>query len=104
MNSMAQLGGAAIKASDITLKEGIESLSDEAAYRAMLSLIPISWNWKDTKIRDAGISAQQVQELLPELVSKSADGFLQVNYTGLFGILLGAFRHMAKQEREHGVL
>jgi hypothetical protein len=104
MNSMASLGGAAIKASDIALKQDIEQIADEAAYNTMLSLIPISWKWKDTKLPDAGISAQQVFDLVPELVSKSADGFLQVNYTGLFGILLGAFRHMAKQEREHGVL
>jgi len=108
MSSIGQLGGAlgsaAITASDIALKEDIEQIADEAAYNTMLSLIPISWKWKDTKLPDSGISAQQVFDLVPELVSKASDGFLQVNYTGLFGILLGAFRHMAKQEREHGVL
>lgn len=102
----AALGGAVGGgiASDVNLKEDIREIDDETAYNIMLKLTPVSWAWKGTSVRDSGILAQQVAEFLPELVNRGERGLLMVNYTKLFGILLGAFRYMAKMQKEesHG--
>lgn len=100
----SQLGGAAggSLASDVRLKEDINTLSDEQCYEQMKKMLPISWRWSGTSVLDEGISAQQVLELAPELVNRGEHGLLKVNYTALFARLLGAFRHMAKiQEPAH---
>lgn len=98
----SQLGGMAggAIASDERLKDEIRPMDDEACYNMMKKLIPISWKWDGTSVRDSGVSAQQVQELLPELVIKGQRGILMVNYSGLFSIVLGGFRHLAKLQEE----
>lgn len=84
--------------SDLALKEDVETIPDEVCYSIMQKLIPISFGWAGTDIRDAGISAQQMLELAPELVERAKNGTLKVNYTKAFAYLLGAFRHLAKLE------
>ena len=94
----SSIGGAAGGAlfSDMALKSEITAISDKDAFDMMLQLVPHSWKWTGTEIIDAGVLAQKLQELLPGLVTASNAGTLKVNYTELFAILLGAFRHMAK--------
>jgi hypothetical protein len=91
------LGGAA---SDLRLKENVESMDDEEAFNKLLDIVPITWNWKGLKIADAGVAAQQIAERMPELTGMQG-GYMTVNYTGLFALLQGAFRHLAK-ELNHG--
>lgn len=100
----AALGGAAggALASDERLKEDILPLSDEQCYERARNLIPIKWRWTGTSVQDLGISAQQVAEEFPELVNRGQRGMLNVNYTALFAILLGAFRHLAAKEAING--
>lgn len=95
------IGGAAGGAlySDPTLKDDLEAMSDEECYNLMLGLVPHSWQWTGTSVVDGGVSAAQVAEIMPKLVSKCNRGLMKVNYTGLFAILLGAFRHMAAKEK-----
>lgn len=96
----AAIGGAAGGAmfSDETIKDGLEAMSDEECYEKMKELVPTQWKWTGSTVLDAGVSAQKVAEVFPALVAKGTRGLLQVNYTRLFAILLGAFRHMAARE------
>lgn len=96
----SQLGGAAggAIASDAMLKNTIVPLSDEECYNKMVELVPVSWKWNGTGVSDSGIIAQEVMQLIPEVVGRHAAGHLVVGYTQLFAILLGAFRHLAKKE------
>lgn len=87
--------------SDAALKYDITPMSDEECYKIMMEMVPVSWRWDGTTVLDAGVIAQQVNELLPELVERGAKGLLRVNYTALFGILLGGFRYLAKKEAEN---
>jgi hypothetical protein len=97
----SSLGGAAGgMLSDIRLKENVESMDDEEAFEKLLDIVPITWNWKGLKFADSGVAAQQIAERMPELINKT-DGYMTVNYTGLFALLQGAFRHLAK-ELNHG--
>lgn len=95
----SQAGGAAGGAifSDETLKYDINQMSDSDCFEMMTQLVPVQWRWVGTTLHDAGIIAQRVQELMPDLVTKAMTGELKVNYSELFAILLGAFRHLAKE-------
>ncbi|MDX2072148.1 MAG: tail fiber domain-containing protein [Haliscomenobacter sp.] len=44
-----------------------------------------------------GLSAQEVQKILPSIVSTSEDGYLAVNYTALIPILIEAVKSQQKQ-------
>ena len=52
----------------------------------------MSWEWReDTPIkahgREAGVIAQEVQAVFPELIKTGSDGYLRVDYRGLAGKL-----------------
>jgi hypothetical protein len=93
----SSLGGAAGGAlSDLRLKENVTQMDDEEAFNRLLDIVPITWNWKGLKFADAGVAAQQIAERLPELVDMPGR-YLTVNYTALFALQQGAFRHLAKE-------
>lgn len=96
----AGLGGAAGGAlfSDPALKEDLHAMSDEECFALMEKIVPHKWRWSGTQVIDMGVNAAQLAELAPELVSRGARGLMQVNYSALFAILLGAFRHLAVKE------
>lgn len=101
----SQIGGTAggVIFSDPVLKDNILDLNDEACYNVMKELVPVGWTWKGTNIADMGIDASQVEKLLPHMIIY-VKGIRAVNYTGLFAILLGAFRHLANKEADHVVV
>lgn len=101
----SSIGGAAGGAifSDPVLKSDILDLSDEACYNKMVELVPVGWKWNGTNIHDMGINAAQVESMFPHLI-QYVNGVRAVNYSGLFAILLGAFRHLAKKESSHVVV
>lgn len=98
------IGGAAGGAlfSDPALKLDILDMDDEACYNLIKDIAPVTWTWAGTRVQDAGVNAAQIAEMIPEMIEK-ANGIMKVNYTGLFAILLGAFRHLAKKEAGHVV-
>lgn len=98
------IGGAAGGAlfSDPALKLDILDMDDEACYNLMKDIAPVRWTWAGTRVEDAGVNAAQIAEMIPEMIEK-VNGVMKVNYTGLFAILLGAFRYLAKKEADHVV-
>jgi len=82
-----QLGGAAILASDSTLKTDIEKLS---------TLNGVMWKWLGTDQVSAGVLAQEVEKVYPELVEE-IDGVKQVHYTALTGLLVETLRELKEQ-------
>jgi len=94
----AAAGGAAGSYfSDADLKEDIREISDEDAYAAMLRLHPRSFSWP-SGARAAGLVAQEVQQEFPHLVHAAEGGYLKVDYEAFTALLLGAFRHLAKEK------
>jgi hypothetical protein len=75
--------------SDITLKENISPIVDSIALLKQIN--PVSFNWKDTGRKSYGVIAQELEKILPELVSTSNDTALKsVAYTQLIAFLIDA--------------
>jgi len=108
VSSLASLGMMGYLAlSDVRLKYDIQPI--DGALEKLQQLQGYTWNWIDSDEADAGVIAQQVEEVMPELVVKGDDGYKQVKYQGLIGLLISAMNeliaklpaHVAdKQEKE----
>lgn len=82
--------------SDIRLKDDIKPI--ENALSDVCKLEGVSFNWKDTGTKATGFIAQQVEPILPDLVSTSEDdGIKSVNYIGLIGHLVEAIKEQQVQ-------
>ena len=73
-------------ASDESMKSNITKIQDAIATLDRIN--GVSFVWKDTNTKSYGVTAQNVERVLPELVNDS--GHLTVNYNGLIGVLIAA--------------
>lgn len=62
----------------------------------MKQLRGVGWTWKSDGTRSLGVIAQEVQEVLPELVHSGSNG-LGVNYIGMFGVVINAINDLSGQ-------
>ena len=82
--------------SDIKLKTNIQTIEDPLA--KLVQIEGVSFNWKEDNRPALGVIADQVQEILPELVT---DGDPKtVNYNGLIGLLIEAVKEQQVQITE----
>lgn len=74
--------------SDERLKESIVNISYGAA--ELEQLRPVSFNWKGRTSEGVklGFIAQEVQKVLPELVSEDSKGMMMVDYGALVPVLV----------------
>lgn len=88
--------GTLINRSDRRLKENIEDADGSADLVRKLRVR--SFDWKDTKAHvNAGLIAQEMQEVMPDLVEEGKDGYLYVNYTGIIPHLVEAWQESEKK-------
>ena len=104
-NDLAVKGGitaegdiTAFYTSDINLKTKIESITGALNKVTMLSGVTFNWNekavGKDQERREAGVIAQQIQEVLPEAVAERDNGTLAVRYEQLVPLLIEAIKEL----------
>jgi len=80
--------------SDINLKENIVDIVNGLS--VINNLSPKTFTWKDNGSVGYGVIAQELEVLLPALVSTSADtGLKSVNYDGLIGFLISAVQELS---------
>jgi hypothetical protein len=91
-NGDLTIAGTLTENSDIRLKEEIEPL--EGALDGLLGLTPIRYRFREGTghplDRQIGLSAQEVEQVFPELVSRNSQGYLSVAYTNLTAVLVRA--------------
>lgn len=87
--------GAAAMMSDAMLKENITPITGQAALDAILALGGYTYDWKDGTGPDAGVIAQEVERVLPELVTRVESGHMAVKYTQLMAVAVEAIKHLA---------
>jgi hypothetical protein len=82
--------------SDIKLKENIHTVQN--ALDVVDNLRGVSFDWKETGRSSYGVIAQELEEVLPELVG---DGETKsVNYNGIIGVLIEAIKELKKEVRD----
>ena len=77
--------------SDINYKTNIVTIHD--AIDTIKQLNGVSFNWKDNGQKSYGIIAQEIEQILPELVN-NGDNKKSVNYAGLIGFLVNAIKEL----------
>ena len=86
--------------SDISLKENIQPISN--ALDKVTKLKGVTFDWKESdsllKIKeDIGFIAQDVQEVLPELVRENDNGKLSVRDKGIVPVLVEAIKDLKEE-------
>ena len=66
-------------------------------FRSISKLDGFGFTWKDTGEKSYGLSAQQVEQVIPEVVRTRPDGYKGINYLNLIAFLVEAIKDL-KQE------
>ena len=82
--------------SDVTLKQDVSVIDN--ALEMISQLEGVSWKWKESLEPSLGVTAQNVEEVAPELVSNG--DHKSVNYNGLIGILIEAVKELKSEVDE----
>ncbi|MFY0607034.1 MAG: tail fiber domain-containing protein [Cyclobacteriaceae bacterium] len=107
--------GTNVSASDERWKKNIRPI--EGALRMVKEIRGVRYDWKVEEYEEmnftydpqVGLIAQEVEEVLPELVITGVDGYKSVNYTQLTAVLVEAIKEqqaliLSLQEQMKGVL
>lgn len=84
--------------SDERLKDEITIITDALA--KIKQLRGINYKWKDSGLAGTGLSAQDVQRVVPEAVVIAPNGDLSVAYGNLLGLLVEGMKDLAAQVEE----
>ena len=100
-NGNATLAGSLTSTSDMRLKREITPMSNSLT--TVLQLQGVHYKWNEVKPHDmeslqTGLIAQEVEKLLPELVTESSDGYKSINYIGLVPHLIEAIKTLQTQQ------
>jgi len=96
---------ASYSSSDKRWKKNIKPL--ESSLDKISNLKGVSYEWKTDEYPDVGMTegkqigliAQEVEEVLPELVSEDKDGYKAVSYTKLTAVLVEAVKELKIQNQ-----
>jgi hypothetical protein len=95
------IAGTLTENSDARLKKDFQSL--QSPLEKVLRLNGYHYRWIDDK-RDpniqTGFTAQDIEAIMPELVSTDAEGIKSVNYIGIIPYLAEAIKELAKKNEE----
>jgi hypothetical protein len=62
-----------------------------------LQINGVSFDWTDTHQPSAGVIAQDVEKVLPEIIRDNPTGYKSLNYNGLIGLLIEAVKEQQEQ-------
>lgn len=88
-----------LSSSDVTFKKNVKTIT--SALDTVNSLRGVTYNWKkstgkDTETKQYGMIAQEVEELLPELVKDYGDKKKkQLNYTAIIPVLVESIKELS---------
>ena len=87
--------------SDRRLKVKIENMNSEDALNRVLKLQGVRYNWNTKRFphrfgfddkREVGLIAQDVEEVVPEVVDEASDGYLTLDYEKLVSVLVESIK------------
>ncbi len=87
--------GTVFQASDERLKENIKSIDNASEIVNQIEGVYFNWN-EGRDDRQVGVIAQQVKNILPEVVSTDNKDYLNVAYGGIVPVLVEAFKEQTE--------
>ena len=84
--------------SDERVKDNIETI--ESALDKTLALRGVSYTMRASGNRSVGVIAQEIEQVLPEVVTTSPDGIKSVSYGNIVGLLIEAIKEQQQQIEE----
>jgi hypothetical protein len=101
MSGNLTMAGNVTAYSDIRLKENVEVISNALTKVNSIRGVTFTRNDQEDKTkRHAGVIAQEVEKVLPEVVSEDNDGVKNVAYGNMVGLLIEAIKEQQKQIEE----
>lgn len=95
LDLMAQLAAGLVQPSDERLKENVETIQNPL--EKVTAMRGVSYKFKGTEKQEIGVIAQEVEEILPEVVVDATDGYKAVKYQNMVGLLIEAIKEQQKQ-------
>jgi len=90
-----QIDGTLTESSDQRLKENVNDI--ENALDKVKNLRGVTYTKKDSGENKIGLIAQEVEAILPQLVSENDEGYKSVAYTNLTALLIEAIKEQQTQ-------
>ena len=93
----------AYASSDIELKNNIKPIENPLEKINQISGNSFVWNEEKQNIykgKDYGVIAQEIEEILPELVQTRQDGYKAVKYDKLVSLLIEGIKHLSNEVNE----
>lgn len=86
--------------SDRRLKENIKPITN--GLDKIMKLNPVSYNYLHSDVQSLGLIAQEVKEVVPEIVNvpKNEDEYMSVRYSELIPVLIDAVQELKKENEE----
>jgi len=81
--------------SDERMKNNVREMRDAA--NIVSSLRGVRFNWASDGAPSAGLIAQDLERVLPEVVTTNEDGYKSVNYNGVVGVLIEALKDATRR-------
>jgi len=81
--------------SDERLKSDIQAVVNPI--EKIKSINGVNFTYKASNTRSMGVIAQEVEKQMPELVNMNSEGYRQVNYNGIIGVLVEAVKQQQQQ-------
>ena len=89
----------AFGSSDRNLKDNIQPIENPLEKMDKIGGYTFVWNNKQSTYqgKDVGVVAQEIQEVLPEIVSGRANGYLGVKYEKIVPLLIESIKELKKE-------
>jgi hypothetical protein len=81
--------------SDIAFKQDISTITDASSI--INKLRGVSFKWKNNQQSSYGLVAQELENVVPNLVTKNVDGTKSVKYNGLIGFLIESNKQLQQR-------
>lgn len=89
--------------SDYNFKQEIVTYPD--ALQTINAMRGVSFKWKHDNSKSAGVIAQELEKVMPELVHTNDEGNKSVTYIGIIGVLIEAVKELSDriEDLENGI-
>jgi hypothetical protein len=95
-NSNATFAGTITETSSLRYKENVETI--KYGLDKVLQMRGVTYNKKDNGVKEVGVIAEEIYEVLPELVLKNEEGEIDsVSYSRITAVLIEAIKDLKKE-------